>query len=69
MIDCVRRTLAVCLLMTAGLLIAGPGRADDGFTPVKFFSAGERADHCASFVQATLDAKAWFDTFARQPAK
>jgi pimeloyl-ACP methyl ester carboxylesterase len=40
-----------------------------GGTRVEFFSAGERADHRASFVQATLDAKAWFDTFARQVAK
>jgi hypothetical protein len=36
---------------------------------VEFFSAGERADHRASFVQATLEAKAWFDTFARPAEK
>ena len=40
-----------------------------GGTSVEFFSAGERADHRASFVQATLDAKAWFDTFARPAEK
>jgi pimeloyl-ACP methyl ester carboxylesterase len=36
-----------------------------GGTNVEFLSAGERADHRASFVQATLDAKAWFDTFVK----
>jgi hypothetical protein len=40
-----------------------------GGTSVEFFSAGERADHRASFVQATLEAKAWFDTFARPAEK
>ncbi|MFZ4637000.1 MAG: hypothetical protein ACOYMC_06310 [Pirellulales bacterium] len=40
-----------------------------GSTSVEFFSAGERADHRASFVQATLEAKAWFDTFARPAEK
>ena len=33
-----------------------------GGTGVEFFSAGSRADHRASFVQATLDLKPWFDS-------
>lgn len=36
-----------------------------GGTSVEFLSAGERADHRASFVQATLDLKPWFDGFVR----
>jgi pimeloyl-ACP methyl ester carboxylesterase len=32
---------------------------------VEFFSAGERADHRASFVQATLAVKPWLDSFAK----
>lgn len=32
---------------------------------VEFFSAGERADHRASFIQATLDLKPWLDGFVR----
>ena len=34
-----------------------------GGTAVEFFSAGPRADHRGSFVQATLDVKPWFDGF------
>lgn len=40
-----------------------------GGTSVEFFSAGERADHRASFVQATLDLKPWFDGFVRPAVK
>jgi hypothetical protein len=36
-----------------------------GGTSVEFFSAGERADHRASFVQATLDLRPWFDSLAK----
>jgi pimeloyl-ACP methyl ester carboxylesterase len=36
---------------------------------VEFFSAGERADHRASFIQATLDLKPWFDGFVRPAVK
>jgi len=32
---------------------------------VEFFSAGERADHRASFVQATLDLEPWLDSFVK----
>jgi hypothetical protein len=36
---------------------------------VEFRSAGERADHRASFIQATLDVKPWFDGFTQpEPA-
>ena len=38
-----------------------------GSTEVEFFSAGERADHRASYVSATLEVKPWFDSFV-QPA-
>jgi hypothetical protein len=34
-----------------------------GSTQVEFFSAGERADHRASYVSATLQVKPWFDGF------
>lgn len=40
-----------------------------GGTSVEFFSAGERADHRASFVQATLALKPWFDGFVKPAAK
>ena len=40
-----------------------------GGTAVEFFSAGPRADHRASFVQATLDLKPWFDGFVRPTVK
>lgn len=40
-----------------------------GGDTVKFFSAGPRADHRASFVQATLDLKSWFDGFVRPEVK
>jgi hypothetical protein len=36
---------------------------------VESFSAGERADHRASFVQATLDVKPWFDGFVKSVAR
>jgi hypothetical protein len=34
-----------------------------GSTQVEFFSAGERADHRAAYVAATLAVKPWFDSF------
>ncbi len=40
-----------------------------GGTGVEFFSAGPRADHRASFVQATLDLKPWFDSSAKPAVK
>jgi|GEM_PF-2936505 len=36
---------------------------------VEFFSAGERADHRASFVQATLALKPWLDALVTPPAR
>lgn len=36
---------------------------------VEFFTAGERADHRASFIQATLDLKPWLDSFVQPPAR
>lgn len=36
---------------------------------VEFFSAGERADHRASFVQATLAIKPWLDSFVEPPTR
>ena len=36
---------------------------------VESFSAGERADHRGSFVQATLDVKRWFDGFVKPAAQ
>ncbi|MFM8984707.1 MAG: alpha/beta hydrolase family protein [Planctomycetia bacterium] len=40
-----------------------------GGTQVEFFSAGERADHRASYVAATLAVKPWFDGFVKPAAK
>jgi len=40
-----------------------------GGTSVEFFSAGERADHRASFIQATLDLKPWFDSSVKPAVK
>ncbi|MEY3206271.1 MAG: hypothetical protein RLZZ21_2602 [Planctomycetota bacterium] len=40
-----------------------------GSTQVEFFSAGERADHRASYVSATLEVKPWFDSFMTPAAK
>lgn len=40
-----------------------------GGTEVEFFSAGERADHRASYVSATLEVKPWFDSFVKPAAK
>lgn len=37
-----------------------------GSTQVEFFSAGERADHRASYVAATLAVKPWFDSFVQR---
>ena len=39
-----------------------------GSTQVEFFSAGERADHRASYVSATLQVKPWFDGFVKDAA-
>ena len=39
-----------------------------GSTQAEFFSAGERADHRASYVSATLQAKPWFDGFVKPAA-
>ena len=39
-----------------------------GSTQVEFFSAGERADHRASYVSATLQVKPWFDSFVKPAA-
>jgi hypothetical protein len=40
-----------------------------GGTQVEFLSAGERADHRASYVSATLAVKPWFDGFVKPAAK
>jgi pimeloyl-ACP methyl ester carboxylesterase len=40
-----------------------------GSTNVEFFSAGERADHRAAYVSATLAVKPWFDGFAKPAAE
>lgn len=40
-----------------------------GSNEVEFFSAGERADHRASYVSATLEVKPWFDGFVKPAAK
>jgi dienelactone hydrolase len=40
-----------------------------GGTGVEFFSAGARADHRASYVQATLALKPWFDGFVKPAAR
>lgn len=40
-----------------------------GSTQVEFFSAGERADHRASYVSATLQVKPWFDGFVTATSK
>jgi hypothetical protein len=40
-----------------------------GSPQVEFLSAGERADHRASYVSATLQVKPWFDEFVKAAAK
>jgi hypothetical protein len=40
-----------------------------GGNQVEFRSAGERADHRASYVSATLDVKPWFDGFVKPAEK
>jgi pimeloyl-ACP methyl ester carboxylesterase len=40
-----------------------------GSTQVEFLSAGERADHRASYVSATLGVKDWFDGFLKPAAR
>jgi hypothetical protein len=40
-----------------------------GSNQAEFFSAGERADHRASYVAATLEVKPWFDGFVERAAK
>ncbi|MBM4010609.1 MAG: alpha/beta hydrolase [Planctomycetes bacterium] len=40
-----------------------------GSPQVEFFSAGERADHRASYVSATLAVKPWFDGFVKPATK
>lgn len=40
-----------------------------GSHQAEFFSAGERADHRASYVAATLEVKPWFDGFVERAAK
>jgi pimeloyl-ACP methyl ester carboxylesterase len=40
-----------------------------GGNAVESLSAGERADHRSSFVQATLDVKPWFDGFVKSAAQ
>lgn len=45
-------------------LVADVGRLL-GSTQVEFISAGERADHRASYVSATLQVKPWFDSFVK----
>lgn len=39
-----------------------------GSEQVEFFSAGEQADHRASYVAATLEVKPWFDGFVQRAA-
>jgi hypothetical protein len=51
--------------LECGILCFGFGRALLGSTQVEFFSAGERADHRASYVSATLQVKLWFGSFVR----
>ena len=40
-----------------------------GSTEVEFISAGERCDHRASYVAATLEVKPWFDGFVQRATK
>ncbi|MGI9176295.1 MAG: alpha/beta hydrolase family protein [Pirellulales bacterium] len=40
-----------------------------GSKQVEFLSAGERADHRASYVSATLQVKPWFDSFVKPTTK
>jgi pimeloyl-ACP methyl ester carboxylesterase len=40
-----------------------------GSRQVEFFSAGERADHRASYISATLQVKPWFDSFVKPTAR
>lgn len=40
-----------------------------GSPQVEFHSAGERADHRASYVSATLRVKPWFEGFVKASAK